>query len=522
MHSILASSSLHSVEQRVGRLEVFAVLHLLFPHNLQVAPTHSNSKVLPSNLLLLSLLRFLLVLRLDRLSEVLVVELQLHASLLLVCEPLVVKLHLQLAVDELLLLRILVGHLHDDLSSLLGAEVRLVVLFVFEGLFVAQLLSLLHLHGNESLVGLQVALVVVLSQDHLAAFFVDAAVELLLLLLALLLQVAHLQFVAFQSHQGGFVGNGHILGRRLVLVPQRVVVDCEGAFAPQEHRHVGVVGLRDGLAVQGLLDQGTDVALGGARNLVDLLLLCWDPVGRLRDALLGLQLAFALTEVGEVGAVQVVGVKVAVLVEVGVVDVVLAHSPLVVLLRLHVGGLLLCGYLELAQAHSLAMSVGPGVGRGAADVLEDLVLFALLLKDSRLLNDGVVGDPAGPLSVYVAGVEFALGILAVFDLVLEEPVKSIEVAFGLLTLRLEGQRWLVRGDLRVAGLAALQVGGVLHGAGHGGRFEHSLGLAALVIFAGAEAAVVNLLALLHEVETALSIALLVTFRGLRVSFLEGA
>ena len=175
---------------------------------------------------------------------------------------LVQQLLLQLPVDELLLPRVLVVDLLYHISSLLGAEVGLVVLLVNLFLSVLHNLGRGNLLLDNCLVRFHVALLVQACLQYQPAFVADVLIEDVFLSLTFQPQGFNLLFMTLQSLQSGLIGYSfvsRICLRGNAMVTQTVVVNGEGALRSKEHWNVSVVRLTDGLPVQSFLNKFSDV-----------------------------------------------------------------------------------------------------------------------------------------------------------------------------------------------------------------------------------------------------------------------
>jgi len=247
------SAKLDSVEEVIGLL-----VHLLVSHLFHPGSTHIRlaGGVLVSELIVLSLLDH------QRVSQVC----QVLRILVILAITRVVGLVVQLVYERVVvpsgLAGILHSHLVDDLLVFLGAVMRLLVHLSFRAVVVALLTVPLALLVNESLVHLQVRLILFVGLLGLRTPQVQITVEGVFFALALLLQLHQVLLVALQSGERSLICYGHRLVVLGVAVAQRVVVVAEGAVRAQERWHVCVVGLRNLLAVQSLLDDLLQVALG--------------------------------------------------------------------------------------------------------------------------------------------------------------------------------------------------------------------------------------------------------------------
>lgn len=155
-----------------------------------------------------------------------------------------------------------ISHILDDLLSLLGAEMRLVVQFFDLHISRAFRRIPVHLLTQEVLILAHRADTLLVSFLSLRLPVLNLIDELRLLFFSQLLQSDELKLVAFQSLKRGLILHSHV---RAVIcngdVAQSTIVHRKGSLTLQEDGHVRVVGSRDGLAVQGLLDRAQMMAL---------------------------------------------------------------------------------------------------------------------------------------------------------------------------------------------------------------------------------------------------------------------
>lgn len=138
--SFLKAASSCSLEEFVVLVELLPVSHLLLPHGLQVMSGH--------HLLLLQghVLSFLLV---DRNAEELLILSQLVSLSVAAVTLLLRVLCIKFLVHVRLLEAVFCVHLHYDILSLFGAEVRFVILAVHSALVGPIYTCLFHLHRDK-------------------------------------------------------------------------------------------------------------------------------------------------------------------------------------------------------------------------------------------------------------------------------------------------------------------------------------------------------------------------------------
>jgi len=140
--------------------------------------------------------------------------------------------------------------------------VRLLVHLTFLAVVIALLAVPLTLLVNESLIHLQVSLVLFMGFLCLSTAQVQVTVESVLFTFTLLLQFHKVFFVALQRSKGSLICYSHLLVVLGMPIAERVVIVAEGSIGAQESWHVGVVGLGNLLAVEGLLNDFLQVTLG--------------------------------------------------------------------------------------------------------------------------------------------------------------------------------------------------------------------------------------------------------------------
>ena len=385
------------MEQLIVLVELLFVAHLLLPHILQVLPKISStiSINLPGNLLLLLLGLVLSGLELNGDSKVLTVSSLFFARGLVRVNLLSVVLGLERLVDESLLVCIIAVLLKHNFAGLLRAKVGLVVLLVNHILGAAGLLGVSHLHRDKILVGLHVVLLVHVSLVHQTGFLIDTVVESVSLVLTLGFQISQFLLMALQCLHGSLVSDSDANrppggGRNIA---EGVVVDGEGALGAEEGGDVGVVGLRDCLAVESILDKLANVTVRltttrvfmtqfGSRRFVGSL--------GLAHVVLGRELDIGRLLVGIVMALEDgVGVELTV----GMQESVLGSSfggGLKLFGHLFIGGLVFGSYFHTAEADILSATGTLDIGGDTTHVVEHFLRVAASLHNRCLLNDSVV------------------------------------------------------------------------------------------------------------------------------------